>query len=245
MKKQLLAMAVIAAASSAAQAEQFWADNSVSVLYGSDYKVDGPFNGDLQDDTFALTTYTLEHVSGHSWGGLFYFMDRHVGEDGFTATYSEFSPKVTLKSFEGGLVKNVNAAFTLESSSGGFDNYLYGVGADLNIPGMNFASATVFYALNDNTADDYQLTLTYGWSAGAFNIDGYIDYSTQVEDDGNRGGSKANLHFNPQITYDLAPVIGKTFSKVKVGIEYSYWGNKYGIEGVDQNVVSALLKVHL
>ncbi|MCD8520819.1 MAG: hypothetical protein LRY66_14170 [Saccharospirillaceae bacterium] len=241
MKKQLLAMAVIAAATGTAQAEQFWADNSVSALYGSDYKVDGP----KFDDGNSLTTYTLEHVSGHSWGGLFYFMDRHVGDDGFTATYSEFSPKVTLASFEGGLVKSVNAAFTLESSSGGFDNYLYGVGADLAIPGMNFASATVFYAVNDNSANDYQLTLTYGWSAGAFNIDGYIDYSTQVEADGNRFGSKANLHFNPQITYDLAPVIGKTFSKVKVGIEYSYWGNKYGIEGIDQNAVSALLKVHL
>lgn len=239
MKKQLLTAAIAAAASMGVSAEQFWADNSVSVLYGTDYKVDGPFAGDLEDDTFALTTYTLEHVSGHSWGGLFYFVDRHKGEDGFTATYQEFSPKFTLASMEGGVVKAVNAAFTLESSSGGFDNYLYGVGADLNIPGMNFASATVYYADNDNIEDDYQLTLTYGWSHGNFNIDGYLDYSTETDD------SEANLHFNPQITYDLAPMIGKTFGKVKVGIEYSYWGNKYGIDGVDQNAVSALLKVHL
>ncbi|WP_430460288.1 hypothetical protein ACQUQU_13825 [Thalassolituus sp. LLYu03] len=235
MKKQILALAVMSAAAVSVQAEQFWSDNSVSVLYGSDYKVDGP----KFDDGNSLTTYTLEHVSGHSWGGLFYFMDRHVGDDGFTATYSEFSPKVYLTQFEGGVVKNINAAFTIESSSGGFDNYLYGVGADLAIPGMNFASATVYYAQNDDIEDDYQLTLTYGWSSGAFNIDGYIDFSTETDD------SKANLHFNPQITYDLAPMLGKTFSKVKVGIEYSYWGNKYGIDGVDQNAISALLKVHL
>jgi len=239
MKKQLLTAAIIAAASAGASAEQFWADNSVSVLHGSDYKVDGPFAGDITGDTFALTTYTLEHVSGHSWGGLFYFMDRHVGEDGYTSTYSEFSPKFTLASMDSGIVKGVNLAYTLESSSGGFDNNLFGIGADLNIPGMNFASATVFYANNDSSDNDYQLTLTYGWSSGALNIDGYIDYSTTTDD------SEANLHFNPQITYDLAPMLGKAFSKVKVGIEYSYWDNKYGIDGADQNVVSALLKVHL
>jgi len=239
MKKQLLAAAVMAVASAGVSAEQFWSDNSVSVLYGSDYKVDGVFAGDLEGDTFALTTYTLEHVSGHNWGGLFYFVDRHKGEDGFTSTYQEFSPKVTLTTIENSVVKNVNAAFTLESSSTGFDNYLYGVGVDLNIPGMNFASATVYYADNDNIDDDYQLTLTYGWSQGNFNIDGYIDYSTKTDD------SEANLHFNPQITYDLAPMIGNAFGKVKVGIEYSYWGNKYGIKDADQNAISALLKVHL
>jgi len=238
MKKQLLTAAILATASMAVSAEQYWSDNSVSVLQGSDYKVDGPFAGDIQGDTFALTTYTLEHVSGHSWGGLFYFVDRHVGEDGFAATYSEFSPKFTLMNMESGIVKAVNLAYTLESG-GGTDNNLFGVGADLNIPGMNFASATVYYANNDSSDNDYQLTLTYGWSHGNFNIDGYVDYSTETDD------SEANLHVNPQITYDLAPMLGKGFSKVKVGIEYSYWGNKYGIDGVDQNAVSALLKVHL
>lgn len=237
MKKQLLTAAIAAAASMGVSAEQFWADNSVSVLYGTDYLLD---NSTFADEESELTTYTLEHVSGHSWGGLFYFVDRHKGEDGFSATYQEFSPKFTLASMEGGVIKAVNAAFTLESASGtGDDNFLYGVGADLNIPGMNFASATVYYANNDSIEDDYQLTLTYGWSHGNFNIDGYLDYSTETDD------SEANLHFNPQITYDLAPMIGKAFGKVKVGIEYSYWGNKYGVDGVDQNAVSALLKVHL
>lgn len=242
MKKQLLTAAIIAAASTGVSAEQFWADNSVSVLYGSDYKLSGP-----KDDN-KLTTTTIEHVSGHSWGGLFLFVDRHVGESApgkaqFKETYGEFSPKFTLKSFEGGFVKNINAAFTYEfgSTSSGFsqDNFLYGVGADLNIPGMNFASATVSYANNENIEDDYQLTLTYGWSHGNVNVDGYIDYSTKTDD------SEANLHFNPQITYDLAPMIGKAFGKVKVGIEYSYWGNKYGVKDADQNAISALLKVHL
>ncbi|KZZ44026.1 MAG: DUF5020 family protein [Saccharospirillaceae bacterium] len=243
MKKQLLTAAMIAAASTGVSAEQYWADNSVSALYGSDYKLSGP------NEDNKLTTMTLEHVSGHSWGGLFFFVDRHVGESGpstaqFKETYGEFSPKFTLQSFEGGFVKNINAAFTYEfgSTSSGFsqDNYLYGIGADLNIPGMNFASATVYYANNETSEDDYQLTLTYGWSAGELNIDGYIDYST-----GEADNQTSNFHFNPQITYNLGPALG-IGNKVKLGIEYSYWNNKFGNGGdIDQNAISALLKVHL
>lgn len=242
MKKQLLAAAIIATASVGVSAEQFWADNSVSALYGSDYKLSGP----KEDNT--LTTMTLEHVSGHSWGGVFLFVDRHVGESApgkaqFKETYGEFSPKFTLKSFENSIVKNVNAAFTYEfgSTSSGFsqDNYLYGVGVDLDIPGMNFASATYFYA-NNEAEDDHQITLTYGWSAGEFNIDGYIDYST-----GEADNQASNLHINPQLTYNLGPALGVS-NKIKLGIEYSYWNNKFGNNGdIDQNAVSALLKVHL
>jgi len=246
MKKQLLTAAIIAAASAGASAEQFWADNSVSMLYGSDYTLTPN-----ADETNTLTTLTLEHVSGHSWGGLFYFVDRHVGESNFEETYAEFSPKFTLVSFEDSIVKSVNAAFTYEfsSNSGGFnqDNYLYGVGADLAIPGMNFASVTYYYSQRNNTFDngdnDHQLTLTYGWSSGNFNIDGFLDYSTGTED------HDSEMNFTPQLTYNLGPALG-TQNKVKVGVEYSYWNNKFGSKFVedddrDQNAISLLLKVHL
>jgi len=241
MKKQLLTAAVIAAASAGVSAEQYWADNSVSVLKGDDYKMVP--NG-------RLNTMTLEHVSGHSWGGLFFFVDRHVGQGNpqFKETYGEFSPKFTLAKFENSVVKSVNAAFTYEFGStstgnGQQDNYLFGAGVDLAIPGMNFASATYYYADNENTDDDHQITLTYGWSAGDFNIDGYIDYSTGTSD------HDAQFHFNPQLTYNVGPLL-KIDNKVKVGVEYSYWKNKFGVKSLnddldEQNAFSLLLKVHL
>ncbi|WP_420589407.1 hypothetical protein [Bacterioplanoides sp.] len=251
MKKQLLTAAVIAAASAGVSAEQFWADNSFSALYGNQYTMT-PDNTSTDNE---LTTLTLEHVSGHSWGGVFFFVDRHVGEDEFRETYGEVSPKFTLTSFEDSIVKNINAAFTYEfgtSAKGGAnafsqDNYLYGIGADLAIPGMDFASVTYYYAQRNNTFssndDDHQITLTYGWHAGNFNIDGFLDYST--------GTSKhdSEMNFTPQLTYNLGPALGVK-NKVKVGVEYSYWNNKFGQKGVedskrDQNAVSLLLKVHL
>lgn len=247
MKKTLLTLAGASVLSLNVQAEQFWADNSISLLQGDDYKMI-----DSQDKTATLTTMTLEHVSGHSWGGVFLFVDRHVGEDDsqskqqFKETYGELSPKVTLVKLDGP-VKAINAAFTYEfgSTSSGFsqDNYLYGAGVDLAIPGMDFASATYYYADNENKDNDHQITLTYGAHFGDVNIDGYIDYSTGTED------ADAEFHFNPQITYNVGSLLG-TDNKIKLGVEYSYWQNKFGAKGVDgkfddQNAISLLLKAHL
>ncbi len=231
MKKTLLTLASAALLSSAAQAEQFWSDTSISVLEGSNYT--NAFSG--EDESY--TTTTLEHVSGHSWGGLFMFVDRHVGDA--TETYAEVSPKFSLVKLDG-FVSGINAAMTYESGSSqfaNFDNYLYGVGLDLSIPGMNFASATFLRAYNDLGGDDNQITLTYGASSGNFNIDGYVDYSFGNDT------AEDQLMINPQITYNVGPLLGIS-NKVKLGIEYFYWQNKIG-QTEDQNSVSLLLKAHL
>jgi len=248
MKKQLLAMAVIAAATvPAAHAERYFADNSVTVLGGGEFKLDGSDFPQTNKD-FKQTTYTIEHVSGYSWGGLFFFMDRDVGEDGWRASYSEFSPKVNVFKFDSGIVKNIHADFTMESGSnhannaGGFsqDNYLWGFGADFNIPGMNYFSATYYYAVNDTTDDDHQLTLVYGTSYNGFAFEGYIDYSTGGSD--SQEGHRASFNFNPQITYDVGPLLGYD-NKIQVGVEVSSWHNKYGSE-FDEDNVAAMVKMH-
>ncbi|MDF1763472.1 MAG: hypothetical protein P1U57_08695 [Oleibacter sp.] len=240
--------------SNAANAQRFWADSSVSLLYGEDYAMT-PFQFDGEET--AMTTMTLEHVSGYDWGGIFFFVDRNVGEEDFNETYGEFSPKYILFTpAEGGLIKTVNAAFTYEfgtsytgSSGSGFsqDNYLYGIGADLNVPGMNFMSLTYYYSQRNNTFyngdNDHQLTLTYGWSQGNFNIDGFLDWSTGTDK------HDAEFNFTPQLTYNIAPALGLT-EKLKVGIEYSYWNNKFGGKGLDdkiddQNAISLLIKAHI
>jgi nucleoside-specific outer membrane channel protein Tsx len=232
MKKTLLTLAVASALSMSAQAEQFWADNSVSLLNGSSYE--------FTDET--LTTMTLEHVSGHSWGGLFYFVDRHNG-GGFTETYGEFSPTFTLSKMDG-VISSVQLAYTYEfgqNAFGGFDNDLVGVGANIKVPGFDFFSATIFRALNDGAdTDDNQLTLAYGASFGDITIDGFMDYAFGSEND----GVEDSMNLTPQITYNVGPMLGLK-NKVKVGVEYSLWTNQFGIDGQDQSAVSLLLKAHL
>ena len=75
-------------------------------------------------------------------------------------------------------------------------------------------------------------------------IDGFIDWVV-----GNEDNYRNNLHFNPQIKYDLGKALSLSAKQLYVGIEYDYWKNKYGIEDspafeTDQNTASLLVKLH-
>src|SRR5690554_8145102 len=70
MKKILTFLLGVSLLPLTGHAEQFWSDNSLSVLYGGNYKMI-PYGKDSEAGTM-----TLEHVSGHSWGGVFLFVDR-------------------------------------------------------------------------------------------------------------------------------------------------------------------------
>lgn len=240
------AFAVIALSGmTSANAKMLFGGTSITGLYGNDYELTP-----RSDTDNSLTTMTLEHGSTHTWGGVFFFVDRHQGDDDakgktFKETYGELAPKYKLATFNNGLIKQVNLAGQYEfgSNSSGFsqDNYLVGLGADLNlpIPGMKYASASIYHAFNNDTfstADDQQITLTYGWEKNDFVVDGYVDYSFNNDD------KKDSLHINPQIKYNLQKVLGID-NRLEVGMEYSYWKNKYGRD-VTQNAPSALVKYH-
>lgn len=230
-------------------AEQYWADNSLSFLYGGDYK------NVPTDKTSHARTFTIEHASGHSWGKLFMFVDRIQDTQGdYRETYGELAPTIYLKQFDDSFVKSINAAFMYEFGSsttkapnaGSFsqDNYLAGVSLSLNIPGMDFFDAGIYHAWNNNTFErneDDQLTIAYGWHKGNFIIDGFLDFTPSK---GN-GYNETELNFTPQISYDIAPQLGIK-GKLKVGVEYSYWKNKFGLPNKEtQNNVSLLVKWHL
>lgn len=243
------AVALATVAAMPAQAEMFWSDNSITLLHSDDYL--NPFSGEDQE----FTTMTIEHVSGHSWGDVFFFMDRHNGKgpDGdFNETYSEVSPRISLGSLTGeklefGPVTGLSIATTYESNSQDFgsqDNYLYGVGLDWKLPGFAFFQTNIYYANNENTENDMQLTVVYGvpFAAGGvdFMFDGYLDWSSAEKD------HASDFHFNPQLRANVGKFFGIDKSKLEAGIEYSYWSNKFGVKTDDnESAVSALIKYHL
>lgn len=78
-------------------------------------------------------------------------------------------------------------------------------------------------------------------------IDGFMDWVVD-NDKTSRGTYHSNLHFNPQIKYDLGKALNYPERQLYVGIEYDYWTNKYGIKDTrsfdtDQNTASLLVKV--
>ncbi len=231
MKK--LSIVLLCFFTSFAYSETFFSDHSISLLQGSDYEL-----GDSD-----RTVLTFEHVSAHSWGDVFAFVDRLIdGNDGGAETYIEVSPNFNLKKLGDGFVKNIKLATTWEMASHPFnqaDNFLIGLGSDLNVPGFAFFSASVYQRFNDSGEDNQQLTLVWGMPISAagqnFFFDGFLDYTTELN-----GNTSAN--FTPQLKWDAAKAVGYN-GKLYVGIEYVSWAGKFN-SAVDESNVNLLLKAH-
>ena len=217
-----------------ATAEQFWSSFSLSYLEGSDYEV-GPTD---------RSVVTIEHASGHNWGKSFFFLDHMTDSTGAVSNYMELSPDFSLAYLTGkklsvGFIEDFYIATTLEG--GDFNNYLLGLGLGLKIPGFNYFGVAFYQANNDLWDDDEQLTLTWGLpfniGSAEFLYDGFLDYSTESDT------SAAEMNFTSQLKWNLGKIMNFK-SPLYVGIEYAYWTNKFGIEGVDESNPNFLLKWH-
>lgn len=220
---------------STASAEMQWQDFSLTYLNGSNYEV-----GDKDRQVF-----TFEHASGHTWGDTFFFMDRLNWDDGTTENYMEFSPRLSLSNVSGtdlsfGPVKDVLLSGTWESGEG-FDNLLYGIGVSLDVPGFSYFNLNIYKADNDTSADDEQLTWTWGLPVTVaeeeFLWDGFLDWSSASET------NKAEMNWTSQIKWNAGKHLGLT-SPLYLGIEYSYWNNKFGIKNANERNASLLVKWH-
>ncbi|MBA1263769.1 outer membrane protein OmpK [Stutzerimonas sp. NM35] len=240
-------------------AEMHWQNNSLTYLYGKDFKVDA---GAIQQ------TITFEHASGWSWGDMFLFVDNKwynglSGGEGHTY-YGEFAPRLSLGKISGadmsfGPVKDVLVAATYERGEGGNQIYLLGPGFDLDAPGFDRLAFNFYYRKPDGStgkpSGQWQVTPTWAITipVGKSDIlfDGYIDWVVNDAGSKSRGDFVSkNLHINPQVKYDLGKALDMTPGKLYVGIEYDYWSDKYGLEDgslpfkTDQNTFSAIVKAH-
>ena len=235
-----------------------WQDNSLTYLNGIDFKVDPP----------KQQTVTFEHASGWSVGDLFVFVDgikynteaTNGAGDGHTF-YGEISPRLSLGKISGadlsfGPIKDVLLAATYEFGEDDVDSYLLGPAVDLNIPGFDYFQLNTYLRTTDGRRDGdnvWQITPVWSYTIPVGDsdlvIDGFMDWVVDNDD-----SYHANLHFNPQIKYDLAKAMGWG-KRFYVGVEYDYWSDKYGIDdngfvgseilgGTDQSAISLLAKAH-
>lgn len=235
-----------------------WQDNSLTYLNGIDFRIDPP----------RQQTVTFEHASGWSFGDLFVFVDgikynteaTNGAGDGHTF-YGEISPRLSFGKISGadlsfGPIKDVLLAATYEFGEDDVDAYLLGPAVDLDIPGFDFFQLNTYYREPDGKRDGsgvWQITPAWSYTIPVGNsdlvIDGFMDWVVDNDD-----SYHANLHFNPQVKYDLAKAMGWG-KRFYVGVEYDYWSDKYGIDddsylgdeilgGTDQSAISLLLKGH-
>ena len=212
-------------------AETFFIDNSLSILRGNSYKV-----GD--DDR---TVATFEHLSIHSWGDIFLFLDRLKSDNGDYETYTEISPRITPFFFDDSFVKSIGFSTTFELGED-FTNTLWGGSIDLNLPGFQHFALNFYRRVNEDEDDSYQLTPT--WSIpfklgkAEFLYDGFADWYIDHK------GSSDEINFTSQLKYNAGRLFGIE-NKLYVGVEYVYWLNKFGIrKHADERNLNLLAKYH-
>jgi nucleoside-specific outer membrane channel protein Tsx len=237
--KQVTAACLLVSTAAFAQAKPIWQDFSLTGLYGENYEV--------VDEK--QTTLTVEYAAKVKYADVFFFMDRMRGNEDHKVTYFELSPRFSLGEISGqklafGPIKDVLISTTWESNNddfSSFDNFLYGVGFDLAVPYFQYANVNFYRANNENTSDDYQMTIAYALpfkvSNEDFLIDGFLDWSTGEKD------HASELNWTTQYKWNVGKHISPD-TRLYLGVEHSVWNNKFGMKNRDENNVSALIKYH-
>lgn len=238
IKNIVLSLILLTSVSSIAYAENFfqWNTSNLQILRGHDYEV-----GEQQ-----RSIVTLEHAHGHKYGDTYIWVDL-IKPDGMDYTYyGEFSPRLSLSNLTGydfsyGIIKDILISTTFEKAKDQGPQYLYGGAIDLNLPGFKFFKANAY--VHDSTelgGKTWQITLA--WNR-PFEVEGVKFLSEGFADfQGDEGGRRPNQLIVPRLLVDVGDLIGHKPGKFMAGIEYQYWHNKFGLDGVTESVPQAQLK---
>lgn len=215
-----------------------WSSTNVQLLRGDGYELGAE----------ERTIFTLENALGWKYGDSFFFIDVTEPTGEGTTKYAEFSPrfsfgKITGKDLSFGIVKDIMLATTFELGEE-TNATLIGIGLPLAIPGFAFANANIYLRdsqrdfADEQTGTGGQVTLTWNrpFSIGSakLNFEGFFDYAFG-EDDGSNP-KEDNIVTAPRLMLNLG-------SNFQVGLEHQIWRNKFGIDGVNEDVTQFMVKL--
>lgn len=228
--------------SSVPAAAQTWNAFNSQLLYGTGFELEREKAG----------TLTLEWINGWAGGDNFAFVDIRPLR-GNSSFYGEWSPRLSFSKISGkacsaGPVEDLFLSGTLEKGEG-FANYLVGAAVDLDVPGFNFVQTNGYLRENpDLPGTTWQVTVV--WNA-AFEtgpahwmFNGYFDWAGSEGEAGTSAYEKQNFLMQPQLLLDVGRLVNRQ-GQVYVGIEWWYWHNKFGIPGIEESVVQAMIRVDL
>ena len=220
------AAAALAAFTSGTTQAATFSTTKVEALYGFDYKR-GPGFSEVDE-----AILTIANATGFTWGDSFFFLDtsNFDDDDGTGGTHMEFGPRYRFKKFEeGGAIKAFYGIVQIDWDSGQFANKvtkMAGLSLDWNVPGFRFVKTHLQFR-DDPTFDGTSLQFNLVWNKGFkigeenFSFEGFLDYTTS------EGASESSLLTQPQIMWHPT----KHFA---LGLEYQYWQNRIGIDGLDE-----------
>ena len=240
----LIALAPVARA----QAEEGFSSSNVQAKYG-----EFPEPDIVEDVPKSLLTFENAAAGGYWSSYLFVDVVRSWSEADANAkeVYGEWYPSLSIRKFSGqepykGFVRDVSVTLGLNSgvrSTGPAPFVLLpGVTAYLSLPKFAFASVGVFAYIDRGRfqgqpagCQGMTFQITPSWSlpfqvGGAkLKLDGFADFI------GSHAACDAQFLTQPRLVVDLSN-LWNTPGRVFVGVDFSYWHNKYGIRGFEQRV---------
>ena len=213
-----------------------WHSSNLQLLHGRQYEVGAD----------ERTILTFEHANGFRYGDFFLFTDVTWPETGKTNYYGEAVLRLSLSKMTGadfsfGLVKDVFLAGSIEKARHQPINTLWGGAVDLDLPGFKFFK-THYYVRDDPDFSGTGWQVTIAWNlpfnlAGQkFLTEGFADFA------GDEGRYRQNSLIVPRLLFDLGHALNRQPDRLMVGVEWQYWHNKFGIEGVTESVPQAQIK---
>lgn len=183
--------------------------------------------------------FTFAHAAGWDWGDTFFFFDvgsvEQLGQYG--GVHMEISTRWRLAPAEsdatvagvfliGQLDLDRNKVVTKTTP-------MVGLSLDWRIPGFRFVKTTVQYRDDPKLAGNgFQATLAWNAHFGSrdqWSFEGFADYT------GAEGDARPHLHSQPQLLYHAS-------ERVAIGVEYQYWRNRLGIDGLHERCPQLMLR---
>jgi nucleoside-specific outer membrane channel protein Tsx len=218
-----------------------WTANNVQLLHGSGFKLGAN----------ERSTLTIEHANGWRYGDNFMFIDIVQRDDVGVALYGEWYPRLSLsrvldRNLTTHLFKDLYLVGGLNASSepdgDAFKAYLLGVGARFNLPVPGFFDLNIMAQKHDQVSTT-GIQITPSWSIPfeigrlKFKFDGFLDWVSSSS-----SGGRPFILAQPQLLLDVGQLVGNTRG-FYIGIEYFYWRNKFGIDGIHDKAFQAMLKI--
>ncbi|MDA0781906.1 MAG: DUF5020 family protein [Rickettsiales bacterium] len=212
-----------------------WQSNSITFSHGGNYQL-----GDQDREII-----TFEHANGWEYGDTFFFTDISFLENSSTKVYGELHPRISLgkvldKQLDYGIINDVLIATQLEFGSDNIRVYLYGLGTNVKIPGFSYFMLNGYVRDNENlSGSTYQISAVWDYRFPIGNrkmtINGFADWA------GGEDNLEENLTIVPQFLLDIGDVWNKP-NRLYGGLEYQYWHNKFGVNGIEEHAPQAIVK---
>lgn len=185
-----------------------------------------------------LKTLVLEHYSTWRHGDNYFFVDLYRSGNSETF-YGEWCPSISLNRAMGvasyGIVKNAHILGCVNVGDD-FRAYQLGAGVDLQLPGVDFFRLNAYAYFNETTGDESWQVSPIWDTTVAINEQTHLRLRGYADIVGKGSGGSHYILADPQALLDVGNLLNLQPRQFYAGLEYRYWNNKFGVEGVDEHV---------